>query len=289
MKNADFRVYCANTFQRDGVIRFPGALTASDLGLIAKAFNSKLDDADQVKQALYPDTENRIVEARSQAAQMPTPAILDILSNTPVADIVAGLFGSGPVWYHEDQAWFKDAREQSTPSRRTPWHQDSTYSPFIGTKYAVVWVSLDPVPAGNALEFVRGSHLGPRYNPVAFIAEDDTAPLYPDSELPRIPDIEAERARWDIVSWPSEPGDVFVFHATTLHGGGATQAGAMRRSLAMRFVGNDVVKKDLPHKRDGQMIVKSWGEAFDSLAEGQPYHECGLHMAHPGWGGEHCL
>ncbi|MFA5630124.1 MAG: phytanoyl-CoA dioxygenase family protein [Porticoccaceae bacterium] len=284
MTNADFRTYCANIFQRDGVIRLPKVLTDSDLGLVMKAFDRKFNDTGQVKQALYQDTENRIMEARSQAAEMPTSAILDILSNTPIPSIVAGLFGSGPVWHHEDQAWFKDAREQSTPSRRTPWHQDSTYSPFIGTKYAVVWMSLDPVPADSALEFIRGSHLGQRYNPVAFVAEDDTAPLYPDSDLLRIPNIEADRSLWDIVSWPSEPGDIFIFHASTLHGGGATQPGAIRRSLTIRFVGDDVVKKNLPQKRGGQMISKSWGDAFDSLEEGQPYHECGLYMTHPGWG-----
>ena len=46
------------------------------------------------------------------------------------------------------------------------------------------------------------------YDGSRFDPNDDTAPIYGDGSLPRLPNIETERSRWDIVSWGVEPGDV---------------------------------------------------------------------------------
>src|SRR5260370_17178352 len=74
-----------------------------------------------------------------------------------------------------------------------------------------------------------------------FDADDDTAPLYQDGTLPRLPNIEAERDRWDIVSWAVEPGDVLVFHPGMLHGGAPTLPSQRRRTLSLRFFGDDAI------------------------------------------------
>jgi ectoine hydroxylase-related dioxygenase (phytanoyl-CoA dioxygenase family) len=108
-----------------------------------------------------------------------------------------------------------------------------------GEQIAVVWISFDAVPRERSLEFVAGSHRGPMYDGSAFDPADDTAPIYGDGSLPRLPDIEANRAAWEIVSFAVEPGDVIVFHPALLHGGAATQAGARRRTLSLRFFGAD--------------------------------------------------
>jgi ectoine hydroxylase-related dioxygenase (phytanoyl-CoA dioxygenase family) len=105
----------------------------------------------------------------------------------------------------------------------------------------VLWISFDPVAADQALEFVRGSHRGPVYDGSRFDPDDDTLPLYGEGSLSRLPDIEATRDQWPIVSWPTEPGDVLVFHPATLHGGAATTASRSRRTLSLRFFGSDAV------------------------------------------------
>ncbi len=91
----------------------------------------------------------------------------------------------------------------------------------------------------DSLEFVRGSHKGPLYNGSRFELGDDTAPLHPGAPLPRLPDIEASRAHYDIVAWPVEPGDVVLFHPAMLHGGAATHEGQRRRTLTLRFFGKN--------------------------------------------------
>ncbi len=160
-----------------------------------------------------------------------------LLERTRVADIAAALWDDPNVWFMYEQIFLKEGGE----NRRTPWHQDSSYLPVAGERIAVMWISFDSVAAADALEFVRGSHRGPLFDGSRFDPADDTAPLYGDGSLPRLPDIEAERARWDIVSWDVEPGDVLVFHPGVLHGGAATRRGARRRTLSLRFFGNDAV------------------------------------------------
>jgi ectoine hydroxylase-related dioxygenase (phytanoyl-CoA dioxygenase family) len=134
-----------------------------------------------------------------------------------------------------EQVFLKEGGE----SRRTPWHQDSSYLAIAGEHLAVAWISFDPVAKTDALEFVRGSHRGVLYNGSRFALDDDTAPLYPGEALPRLPDIEAGRAAWDIVSWETAPGDVVLFHPAMLHGGAPTHPGQRRRTLTLRFFGRD--------------------------------------------------
>lgn len=165
------------------------------------------------------------------------PAYRALLERTEIADIVGALWGDPNVWFMYEQVFLKEGGE----NRRTPWHQDSSYLPIGGAQIAVMWISFDPVAKEDSLEFVRGSHRGPMYDGSRFDPADDTAPLYGDGSLPRLPNIEAERSRWDIVSWGVEPGDVLVFHPGMLHGGAATHRGRRRRTLSLRFFGSDAV------------------------------------------------
>ena len=61
------------------------------------------------------------------------------------------------------------------------------------------------------------------------------------ASLPVLPDIEADRDRWEIVSFAVEPGDVVIFHPKVLHGGAPTHPGTRGRTLTLRFFGEDAV------------------------------------------------
>jgi ectoine hydroxylase-related dioxygenase (phytanoyl-CoA dioxygenase family) len=80
------------------------------------------------------------------------------------------------------------------------------------------------------------------------VAEDPTLPFY-GQDLPPLPDIEADRSAWDIVSWPIRPGDVVLAHPGVLHGGGATREGGRRRTLTVRCYGDDIVYATRPPSR----------------------------------------
>ena len=158
-----------------------------------------------------------------------------MLRASPLPALIADLWGAPDVWFFYEQVFLKEGGH----TRRTPWHQDRSYLAIAGQHLAVAWISFDPVPRADALEFVRASHQGRLYNGSRFELGDDTAPTNPKSSLPRLPDIEAARDAWDIVGFATQPGDVVLFHPAMLHGGAATHPGGRRRTLTLRFFGQD--------------------------------------------------
>src|SRR5690606_28675982 len=102
------------------------------------------------------------------------------------------------------------------------------------------------VSAQSSLEFVAGSHLGKQYNGKDYRGTNN--PLYSEADMEPLPDIETQRERWNIVSWDIEPGDLVIFHPGVLHGGGATEFDAERRTVSLRFFGEDARYIQRPEK-----------------------------------------
>lgn len=231
----------ANEFRENGVVFIENALDPTSIRMAEEAFNWSL---------AHPSPGAANFETKDSAAtfyqDLANPkavgAYRRMLEESPAADIAAALWGTPNVWFMYEQVFLKEGGE----SRRTPWHQDSSYLPIDGRDIAVVWISFEPVAKENALEFVRGSHRGVVYDGSRFDPNDDTAPLYGNGVLPRLPNIEAEREKWDIVSWAAKPGDVVVFHPAMLHGGAPTHGSIRRRTLSLRFFGDDATYK--PHQ-----------------------------------------
>jgi ectoine hydroxylase-related dioxygenase (phytanoyl-CoA dioxygenase family) len=134
------------------------------------------------------------------------------------------------------------AKEPATP-RATPWHQDFSYWPATGTQFCTVYVALDDIDADNgAVEYVAGSHRwGADFRPAPFRAGGEDAPRYTASALDASPDIDAARATLDVRSFALKPGDATLFDGRLIHGAsGNASATRRRRTLALRFAGDDV-------------------------------------------------
>ena len=187
-----------------------------------------------------------------------------MLEASPLPALIAEIWGSPDVWFFYEQVFLKQGGE----ARRTPWHQDSSYLAVAGRDLAVAWIRFDSVPRADALEFVRASHKGRLYNGSRFELGDDTAPTNPNSALPRLPDIEANRRDWDIVGFATRPGDVVLFHPAMLHGGAPTHPGGRRRTLTLRFFGADAVYD----ARDGRAgpVIKGF---HDRMKNGDPFRD----------------
>jgi ectoine hydroxylase-related dioxygenase (phytanoyl-CoA dioxygenase family) len=225
----------AEAYARDGVVHIPGALDARALAEAQAAYDWSLAHpgplGGRIRQAtdatFYQDLYNPDCLTGYRA----------MLLASPIPEIVAGLWGAPDVWFMYEQVFLKEGGV----TRRTPWHQDSSYLAVAGEHLAVAWITFDPCTREDSLEFVKGSHRGALYNGSRFDLDDDTAPTHPNAALPRLPDIEAARGQWDITAWPVAPGDLVVFHPKLLHGGAATRPGARRRTLTLRFFGQDAV------------------------------------------------
>ena len=138
-----------------------------------------------------------------------------------------------------DQLFVKEAGADH-PTR---WHNDQPYWPVTGQDVVSVWVALDSVDATNGrLEFVRGSHLWDRwFQPETFGPNSGDTGYERNPDYETIPDIEADRDAYDLISWDLEPGDVYVFSAMTLHyAGGNSTADRRRRGYTVRYCGDDV-------------------------------------------------
>jgi ectoine hydroxylase-related dioxygenase (phytanoyl-CoA dioxygenase family) len=237
-------------FREDGVICLRDALGEQTLAMARTAYHWSLANPGPGASELPGGGAGGFYQdlANPAALEVYAPLVRD----TEIGDLIAALWEGRDVWFMYEQVFSKTGA-----ARRTPWHQDSPYLPVRGEDLAVMWISFAPVPGTQALEFVRGSQRGTLYDGSRFDPADDTAPLYGDGTYPRLPDIEADRARWPIVSWATEPGDVLVFHPALLHGGGATPAGGRRETLSLRFFGTDAVVARRPGMTPVERVPES--------------------------------
>ena len=185
------------------------------------------------------------------------------LEDQPIGEMLSEVWGSEHVWYLTEEIFL---RESKGNKNRGVFHQDSSLAPWEGEHWANFWISFDPVPEENALEILKGTHLGPQYDYVPYDPEDPGnqskrgKPFWGtqiDPPWPAAPDIEAGLATdppsWEVIGWGVEPGDVVVFHPHVIHGGAATGPRyPRRRTLSLRFFGDRSYYKPIPSGGVGQ-------------------------------------
>lgn len=163
---------------------------------------------------------------------------------SPAAEIAGRVMGTAQVNFFYDQLLVK---EPGT-AERTPWHQDQPYWAVDGWQVCSIWLPFDPVPESACVEYVAGSHRwNRRFNPQHF---SDGSP-YSGTDLPPLPDIERDRARYDIRRFALEPGDCLVFQALIVHGAPGNRQAGRRRALATRWTGDDATYA----RRPGEVAI----------------------------------
>jgi ectoine hydroxylase-related dioxygenase (phytanoyl-CoA dioxygenase family) len=230
-------------FWEDGVVHLPQVLDPTWVDLVEAGVARNVRNPGPNAIRHYQGTPREFFDDYCNYDAIPEYQML--LRHSPIAGIVAEVLGTERLWLYYEQVFVKEPGEGSP--RRTPWHQDITYWITGGTQLAGFWITLEDLPVEESLEFVRGSHRGPVYAGTAFDPDDETTPYLPGDAYERIPDIEADRDRYDIVAFPITRGDAVLFHPGMLHGGGASPYGRRRRTLSIRFFGDDVVYR--PNER----------------------------------------
>ena len=155
-------------------------------------------------------------------------------------EIAFDLLDTGYVNFWEDTTFVK------TPgtAQCTAFHQDYGYFQITGRKCVIAWIALDEATLENGvMEYVRGSHKWPQtYAPNVFVAQTPTT----GSQDIRLPDIEANRANYDIVHFDVSPGDVLLHDVRTIHGTGGNLSNLPRRAISFRYCGDDIRFFDRP-------------------------------------------
>lgn len=225
---------------RDGAIKIEGLLDEARLADCKRCFDFSLANPGPTALDIFAGTKD--AHYNDLGTQTTLEIYKPMIEKLGFGDLLADLWGSEHVWYFGEEIFIKRGGKVG----RSPWHQDTAYIPANGEHMVNIWISFEPLPARNALEVIRGSHLGPQYDGTAYSDPDDpTKPLWGAAHFPQLPDIEAERradpAAWDTLSWDLRPGDAIVLHSGTLHGGAPVDAACpTRNTLVLRFFGDDI-------------------------------------------------
>ena len=168
---------------------------------------------------------------------------------SPAAAIAKAFLRANEVNFYFDHLLVKEPGAEIP----TPWHQDLPFWPIQGSQICSIWLALDPVTSTTGgVEYVRGSHRGSVYRPEGF--PTDLESQREKGTFEATPDIDQNRANYDIVIYDLEPGDCTIHHAKTLHGAaGNSSSSIRRRGLSTRWVGEDA-RYDPRPKADAMLM-----------------------------------
>lgn len=204
--------------------------------------------------ALREESDRAVAEAGSQARFVNTenepeifyyefnlwrryPVQRNIVFNSHLADVGAALMRSNSVTLYYTNTFVKDGGARQ---KVTPWHEDASYSRFVGNNVINLNVSFDHMPAETTLKFLQGSHqrsdplsIGPTFEPGVEYdkAMPEQRPMPTQSEL---------EARFKTIYWEVFPGDALIFYQRTLHAGPGNILSTRRHSTAFNLGGDDV-------------------------------------------------
>ena len=200
------------TFATDGVVKVRGAVGEDWIERVLEVAEQQLRDPGKWVSDTNPGaSSNRLFTTRYRWQE--DPVIGGFVFDSGMAQMAAELMGSSSARFYFDHLLIKEPRTANP----TPWHQDIPYWPFMGKQICSSWVAMTPVTvAESSLEFVRGSHSWDAYYaPESF---DGSKGFMADFEGEKMPDVEADRAGYDIVGFDVEPGDALFFSSWIIHG-----------------------------------------------------------------------
>jgi ectoine hydroxylase-related dioxygenase (phytanoyl-CoA dioxygenase family) len=240
-------------FARDGAVWIPGLLSPTWLALLELGLKRNMNNPGPNGFWHWAGEPGEYWDDYCNYAAI--PEYQRLLADSPIVDVMAKVLRSENLWLFCDQIFVKEGGY----SRPTRWHQDTPFWLADGERTATMWISLDPLTAEETLEVVAGSHKQQLYNPnvvgtgqftrqVESGTEAETLAMVERRNAPPLPDIESEREKWPIISWASQPGDVLIFHPSALHGGAGMREGGRRRSVSLRFYGDEVryIERGIP-------------------------------------------
>jgi len=215
-------------------------MTPSEIELITVGIGKVLADHSPASiVASGPDDPGQFVEDFCRWAEIDEIGKVALRSGVP--RVAAELMDSPTARFYHDHILVKEPQTKAP----TPWHQDQPYYNVHGRGISA-WIPIDPVPKDGSPEFWAGSHLGPWRLPRSFL--DREAKWFPEGTLAEIPDIDADRSRYDIRRWDLDVGDVIFFDFATVHSAPGFPFDHRRRVLSLRYLSADARYTQRPWK-----------------------------------------
>lgn len=209
------------TYQQDGVLMLSRVFDEEWIETLQAGLDKNLGSPSHRARIWDRDAEDRTMFWDSQSWRG-IKEYQQFIHHSPAAEIAGRLMRASGINFFFDAVFVRSPGSQFS----TPWHQDEPYWSVEGFDTCTIWMPLVDVKRENALAFVPGSHRAghvfDHYNfgdlnpdgksdvdQVDFSAIADAA----------VPDIDADRERYGVISWDMAPGDCLVFNSRILHGG----------------------------------------------------------------------
>jgi ectoine hydroxylase-related dioxygenase (phytanoyl-CoA dioxygenase family) len=216
------------SFARDGVVLVRSVLNPTEVEVARRGIDAVMENPGPLaKIASALDDPGRFFEDFCRRGEVPEIDELAQYSNVP--ELSAALMATREVRLYHDHVLVKEGGT----NQRTPWHQDQPYYNVDGRGISA-WIPVDTVPHDGCLELLAGTHLGPWLMPRTFL--DREAKWFPAGSLTEIPDVEADRAAFDIRRYEMAPGDAIFFDFLTVHGAPGFPFDGRRRVLSLRYL-----------------------------------------------------
>ena len=231
------------TYYRDGVLKLPGMFDEDWIEILNKGLDNNIETPTRRSRICYKDTSGRSM-FYDHTAWQGIEEYRKFIFNSPAAQICGQLMGSATVNFFFDSVFVRSTGTQF----ETPWHQDEPYWSVEGYDACSLWMPLVPVKRKSSLSLVPGSHrlktVFKQYNfgdlnPVRKKNVDQVD--FSDIAEQEFPDINADPARFGVVSWDMQPGDCIAFNGRTMHGGsGKLDDDCELRVFTTKWMGDDV-------------------------------------------------
>ncbi len=227
-------------FQEDGVAYLRSAFSMDWIESLKDGIAANISNPSPRGRLWDKDDQGRTCFYDSQVWQ-DNNAYKEFMFHSPCGEIAGRLMQSSAVNFFFDAVFVRTPGAQF----RTPWHQDEPYWSVEGFDTCSVWMPLVPVEKKSALEFVRGSHRWTqKFKQTNFGALTEDARdqvVFEDTDTVPFPDVENNRADFDILSWDMQPGDCVAFNARIIHGGsGNLSEGRDLKVFNTQWLGDDV-------------------------------------------------
>ena len=231
------------TYHRDGVLLLPSMFDKDWIELLDKGLAANIEAPTRRSRIWYKDTSGRSM-FYDHTAWQGIDEYRKFIFNSPASKICGQLTGSATINFFFDSVFVRSTDTQF----ETPWHQDEPYWSVEGYDACSLWMPLVPVKRKSSLSLVPGSHrlktVFKQYNfgdlnPVRKKNVDQVD--FSDIAEQEFPDINADPARFGVVSWDMQPGDCIAFNGRTMHGGsGKLDDGYELRVFTTKWAGDDI-------------------------------------------------
>lgn len=240
------------TYERDGIVRLPGAFIAwADrlLAAIDRVIARSQEPGYPLDREFGPAPQNPLSVSRAKGGVVVggtmalnvvahDPAFEDWILHSPAAELVGRLTGSKLVRYWQDACFIKSGGAEDG----TPWHNDYCTWPFAGEQLPILWIALSEVgPEDAPLVTVRGSHTDPwrYYSPMSPPGLQTNEQYHPWDELmAKATSADSQRDTWCV-----RRGDALLMHSKLIHSSlprRSTKPGR-RVSFSTRWLGEDAI------------------------------------------------